>query len=567
MINMRNYATREEWLAARATAGVGASELATACGANPYQSQLSLWQKKTGDVWPEETNENMERGHRLEPVVRDRFMDQWGWLFELKYDEFGMYFNTDYPHMFSTLDGVLVARQDAENVIIGQDVIEVKQGEEIILEIKNPAPKKESVYREWDLGIPELYKHQVAGQMMCSGIHRHIFLVNITGEFQQGAIDERVTYSEWKDYPEIIDEIAKTIPLFWQMVEDKTIPPQGIDLTQTAFAVQPINKDPVVANFDELEKAVRFNSMRYKGLQFTDKEMTSAKKTRAELNKAIDQIEEQRKSVKKELLKPFEAFEKRVLDIEGLIKEVKDPIDGQVKDYEERTKQQKKDDITALIRELTAGPYKDLKILLEQNAKNSAPDATILGVKNNPKWLNTTFTMTAIQKEILDWCETVRKEYATLYGLKDSWDAAMWEAIYNEYITTGLSIARALSKRQQIQDARDAARRMAEEAAARAAEEKARQEEAARAAATARPVHAPAAAPAAPTAPEEEPEEENTPEDNEKVCEPLPEKKIYTKCVEFSHTEIAEFNALIQYLIAHGFKCVEITNYSKEKKA
>ncbi len=548
MINMRNYATQEEWLQSRATAGVGASELATACGANPYQSQLSLWQKKTGAVKPEESNENMERGHRLEPVVRDRFMEQWGWLFDLRYDEFGMYFNDEYPHMFATLDGVLVARQDAANVIIGQDYISVKQGEEFILEIKNPAPKKESVYREWDLGIPALYRHQVAGQMMCSGIHRHIFLVNITGDFQQGKVDERMTYSEWKDYPEVIDEIAKTIPMFWQMVEDKTIPPQGIDLTQTAFAVQPIDKAPVVANFDELEKAVRFNAMRYKGLQFTDAEMRSAKSTRAELNKAITQIEEQRKSVKKELLKPFEVFEKRVMDIEALIEEVRDPIDDQVKEYEERTKNNKKNDITALIRELTVdGPYKDLKILLEQNAKNSKPEETILGVKYNPKWLNATFSMTAIQKEILDWCETVRKEYATLYGLKDTWDAAMWDAIYSEYVTTGLSFARALSKRQQIQDTRDAARRMEEQAAAaKAAREQQKREMAAAA----------ASAPAAR-------QEERAPENNEKVCEPLPGKKIYTKCVEFSHTEVSEFQALIKYLIAHGFKCAEITNYSK----
>lgn len=69
LIKSRN---REEWLQYR-THGIGASEVGTILGVNPFQTPYKLWLKKTGREQPQEENTAMRMGHRLEQVVAEEF--------------------------------------------------------------------------------------------------------------------------------------------------------------------------------------------------------------------------------------------------------------------------------------------------------------------------------------------------------------------------------------------------------------------------------------------------------------------------------------------------------------
>lgn len=63
-----------EWLAWRRQ-GIGASEAAAAIGANPWQSRLELWQRKTGPSESSDENADTRRGKELEPLARQLYCD------------------------------------------------------------------------------------------------------------------------------------------------------------------------------------------------------------------------------------------------------------------------------------------------------------------------------------------------------------------------------------------------------------------------------------------------------------------------------------------------------------
>lgn len=65
--------SREEWLRWR-TKGIGGSDVSVIAGVNPFRSIFQLWLEKTGQVEPEETeNDNTHFGNVLEPVVKGSF--------------------------------------------------------------------------------------------------------------------------------------------------------------------------------------------------------------------------------------------------------------------------------------------------------------------------------------------------------------------------------------------------------------------------------------------------------------------------------------------------------------
>lgn len=66
--NRVKFDNREQWLEARKL-GIGASEVATVVGLNPYETPLELWQRKVGIEPPKEETAAMRRGHFCEDAV------------------------------------------------------------------------------------------------------------------------------------------------------------------------------------------------------------------------------------------------------------------------------------------------------------------------------------------------------------------------------------------------------------------------------------------------------------------------------------------------------------------
>lgn len=95
-------------------------------------------------------------------------------------------------------------------------------------------------------------------------------------------------------------------------------------------------------NKAELEENVRSIVAAYQGLVYTEDTVSDAKNDRATLRKLLNEIEDRRKLVKKKCMEPYEVFESDLKDVTALIKEQISIIDGQVKEYENSVKEEKK---------------------------------------------------------------------------------------------------------------------------------------------------------------------------------------------------------------------------------
>lgn len=139
----------------------------------------------------------------------------------------------------------------------------------------------------------------------------------------------------------------------------------------------------ITFNFEELKTELTKKLETYEGLVYTDDQIPEAKSDLASLRKLKDALNSERIRRKKEYLKPFTEFEAQVNEIIGIIDKPIQLIDKQVKEYAELKKQAKAEMIDGLLKE--AGFSEDV----------INPEVVF-----EPRWLNASVSMKAIQAEI-----------------------------------------------------------------------------------------------------------------------------------------------------------------------
>lgn len=141
--------SREEWLRWR-TKGIGGSDVSVIAGVNPFRSIFQLWLEKTGQVEPEETeNDNTHFGNVLEPVVKREFSKRTGLKVRAKR---ALLQSEEYPFMLADLDGVIY-----------------ENGKRNLFEAKTASAYKQEI---WEKGIPEEYVLQVQHYMAVTGAEK-----------------------------------------------------------------------------------------------------------------------------------------------------------------------------------------------------------------------------------------------------------------------------------------------------------------------------------------------------------------------------------------------------------
>jgi putative phage-type endonuclease len=188
---------RSQWLAERRT-GVGSSDAAVIAGVSPWKSLFALWCEKTGvaEIAPDES-EYLEWGHRLEPVIAQKYADDTGRLVQ----DPGPYNIQRHPSeswCLATLDRVLPGPP------LG------------LLEIKTAANWKQDEWADGD--APLLYLVQV----------QHQLAVYSTAEYASLAVLFGGQKFRWLDVPRnqpFIDALLAQEHAFWRTVETGVPPP------------------------------------------------------------------------------------------------------------------------------------------------------------------------------------------------------------------------------------------------------------------------------------------------------------------------------------------------------
>lgn len=208
-------------------------------------------------------------------------------------------------------------------------------------------------------------------------------------------------------------------------------------------------------NYEEVKAWVASRVEEYKNIAYTEDAVKDMKQDRAELNKAKTAIENERKRIKKLCMEPYERFERQVKEVTGLIDEPIGLIDGQLKEIEEKRRQQKQKDIEELFE--TIG-FQDF-IVLERIM--------------DPKWLNATVSLGKIEEQMKNILFKVGTEVATISSLPEFSFEAL--EIYkktldlNQAIAEGQRLAEIQKKKQQYEEEQ---KRIAAEKARQEAEQK-----------------------------------------------------------------------------------------------
>lgn len=149
-VKMLKLRSRKEWLEKRKSY-IGGSEASCIVGMNPYQTNVDLWELKTGRREPKDLGDNpfVEYGRNAEEYLRELFKLDFP-QYEVDYVDNNLWINDRYPFAHASLDSWLTDE-------LGRfGVLEIKTTNII-----------QSIQREkWNHRIPDNYYIQVLHYMM-----------------------------------------------------------------------------------------------------------------------------------------------------------------------------------------------------------------------------------------------------------------------------------------------------------------------------------------------------------------------------------------------------------------
>lgn len=152
-VKMITCGSRSEWLKMR-TSYIGGSEAACVIGMNPYQTNVDLWELKTGRRKAEDISGNpyVRYGTEAERFLRELFRLDFP-QYTVHYAEHNIWLNSDFPFAHASLDGWF----DAED------------GRRGVLEIKTTTIQSPIQKERWRDRIPDNYYAQVLHYLLVTG--------------------------------------------------------------------------------------------------------------------------------------------------------------------------------------------------------------------------------------------------------------------------------------------------------------------------------------------------------------------------------------------------------------
>lgn len=206
-------------------------------------------------------------------------------------------------------------------------------------------------------------------------------------------------------------------------------------------------------NYDALKAELAERLEHYNNLVVTEDSIKDAKADKAALNKLKTALEDRRKQVKKDFMRPYDDFDRKVKELVGMIDAPVQSIDQQVKVFDEIKKQEKRSEIEAFYRENIG----DLEPLLPLEKIFDA------------RWLNVTYKASDIQAEIADCISKTKNEIEIIKTMRLECE----KQVLDVYLRT-LDMGAALAEKARLEAAQ---KRMEEyEAAQRKAVQGAAQE-------------------------------------------------------------------------------------------
>lgn len=204
-----------------------------------------------------------------------------------------------------------------------------------------------------------------------------------------------------------------------------------------------LNPQHIETNFEAVDAYLTEAMEPYTQLVVTEDSIGDAKKTLAQLRKLKDGINAQKIAVKREWMKPYTEYEDKAKRLMSRVEAGISNIDGQVKDYDARRKEQK---------------LQELKDYFDQEASRYRVEEYLdWNLIRNPKWANASFSVEDAENEISGIITDTAKDIDYITGMGSPFEAAMLE----EYrkcrdLRTVLALELRLKARQEAEERKKA---------------------------------------------------------------------------------------------------------------
>ena len=157
-------------------------------------------------------------------------------------------------------------------------------------------------------------------------------------------------------------------------------------------------------SYEELKENAIALAERISQVEVTEENVKTVKKDLAQVRKIVTELHNRRKLVKAEILKDYNTFEMQIKEIDGIITEAENTVRMQAREIEEQERQQKHDAIRQIwdkrVGQYTISAYGDFFERWLQ-----------------PAHLNKTASMTAVEKDMVNWLETRQRDIDTLRAM------------------------------------------------------------------------------------------------------------------------------------------------------
>lgn len=204
-----------------------------------------------------------------------------------------------------------------------------------------------------------------------------------------------------------------------------------------------------VINFPEYEKLKQESlevAEKITSMEVTEDNIKESKKILATVNKSVKALEDKRKEIKKEILKPYTEFEAQVKEIVNIVKQADEVARNQVRDLEEQQREIKREEIKELWN----------KRLLQYDLSKIMTFEDFITNKH----LNKTTTMKSIEEEMVEFLEKIERDIKTLSKMEYS------NELIKEYKDTkdfGLAVSIVTERHKQVEEIKEVIEEVSEE--------------------------------------------------------------------------------------------------------
>lgn len=243
---LRQFKTEEEWLKARQTTGIGASEVPAILGLSRFDSPLSLYSEKLGlTSRSAKYAESARWGKILEAPIAERYTAEVGRTLAPA-QPFSFYVNPKYPHALASIDRFI------NGVLADSPVVPYTPGPlPAPLEIKNVHFVMRDQWSEESNNEPPVeYQVQCQYQMAVTGLP-WCSIAGLIGGFE-------FKWADMKRDDALIEKIMASVDEFWFRLL-KRDPPRADELEATSDVLKALypkdNGQTVSLGVDALEWA------------------------------------------------------------------------------------------------------------------------------------------------------------------------------------------------------------------------------------------------------------------------------------------------------------------------